>query len=205
MLRRGHATTALAFLAGIMLATAGSAAATRLISSKDIKDGSISAKDLSKAVRAQLKKAGVPGQAGTAGATGPKGDAGPAGPKGDQGAPGPIAGTPAGGALSGTYPNPGIADGAVGYDKLSFVKYVNFEVAFDLDSIPAQSCVDLSAGIGSDIQDDDVVLPSVPGLEQGLVTTGIAEAPTTVVIRVCNVTAGAINPASHDFRYTVLD
>jgi hypothetical protein len=205
MLRRGHATTALAFLAGIMLATAGSAAATRLISSKDIKDGSISAKDLSKAVRAQLKKAGVPGQAGTAGATGPKGDTGAAGPKGDQGAPGPIAGTPAGGALSGTYPNPGIAAGAIDYDQLSFVKYVNSSVTFDIGSIPAQSCVDFSTGIGGDIEADDIVLSSVTGLEQGLVTTGIAEAPTTVTIRVCNVTAAPIDPAEHDYRYTVLD
>jgi len=205
MLRRGNATTALAFLAGVMLATAGSAAATRLISGKDIRDGSVSTKDLSKAVRAQLKKAGIPGPAGRAGDPGPKGDTGAPGPKGDQGTPGSIAGTAAGGALSGTYPNPGLAAGAVGYESLSFVKYVNFGLTFDLDSIPAQSCLDLSTGIGSDIDDDDIVLPSVPGLEQGLVTTGIAEATTTVTIRVCNVTAGAINPASHNFRYTVLD
>jgi len=205
MLRRGHATTVLAFLAGILLATAGSAAATRLISGKDIKDGSISAKDLTKAVRAQLKKAGIPGPAGAKGDTGPKGDNGTAGPKGDQGIPGPIAGTPAGGALSGTFPNPGIADGAVGYDKLSIVKYANYGVTYDLDPLPAQSCVDLGTGIGSDIQNDDIVLSSVPGLEQGLVTTGIAEEPTTVSIRVCNVTAGTIDPASHDYRWTVLD
>ena len=192
MLRRlfgRHTTTGLAFLAGAMLATAGSAAATHLITGAEIKDGSIGTKDLTKAVRAQLKKAGLQGQPGAAGSPGPKGDAGAKGEigaKGDQGV-------------------PGVASGPFGYDALSFVKYANFTITYDLPSMAAQSCLDLSTGIGSDIQGDDIVLSSVPGLEQGLVTTGTAETPTTVSIRVCNVTAGAIDPASHDFRYTVLD
>jgi hypothetical protein len=205
MLRRlfgRHTTTGLAFLAGVMLATAGSAAATRLITGAQVKDGTISAKDLTKAVRAQLKKAGLPGPKGDTGPPGPKGDSGP---KGDQGTAASIAGTAAGGALSGTYPNPGIAAHAIDYDALSFFKYVNSSVTIDVGSIPAQSCVDVSTGIGSDIEDDDIVLSSVTGLEQGLVTTGTADAPTTVSIRVCNVTAGAIDPAEHDYRYTVLD
>lgn len=53
-----------------------------------MKNGSITAKDLSKAVRAQLKKTGTPcpqGAAGPQGVPGPKGDTGP---KGETGAPG---------------------------------------------------------------------------------------------------------------------
>jgi hypothetical protein len=49
---RGRTTILLAFLAGILLASAGTATAAKLITGKQIKDGTISAKDLSKAVQA---------------------------------------------------------------------------------------------------------------------------------------------------------
>ena len=68
-----------AFIAGMVIASAGTATAAKFVTSKDIKDGTIKAKDLSPALRARL---GVPGPAG---AQGPKGDPGP---KGDQGAAG---------------------------------------------------------------------------------------------------------------------
>ena len=71
-------------------ATSGSAVAGSLITSKQIKDGTIKYKDVDKRARTKLK-----------GATGPQGPQGPQG----QGQPGPATG-PAGGALAGSYPNP---------------------------------------------------------------------------------------------------
>ncbi len=65
-----------AFIAGVVLASAGTATAAKLITSKDIKDGTIKARDLSTGLRDSL---GVPG---------PRGPQGDPGPKGDQGATG---------------------------------------------------------------------------------------------------------------------
>ncbi|HRV59445.1 MAG: hypothetical protein KDB54_07385 [Solirubrobacterales bacterium] len=66
----------LAFLLGIILATAGTATAAKLITGKDIKNGTITAKDLSNSLR---KKLNHTGKTGKTGATGPSGATGPAG------------------------------------------------------------------------------------------------------------------------------
>src|SRR5215216_4894037 len=87
---------AVAFLA-LVIAMSGSAVAASLITSKQIKDGTIQVKDISKTARAKLAAktvAGLPGPqgpagtAGQAGAQGPNGDAGTPGEKGAQGVPG---------------------------------------------------------------------------------------------------------------------
>src|SRR5690349_12614206 len=81
---------AVAFLA-LVLAMSGSAVAASLITSKQIKDGTIQLKDISKTARAQLAVAGPQGPAGpsgAAGATGAQGEKGDAGARGDQGVPG---------------------------------------------------------------------------------------------------------------------
>ena len=77
---QGRAGLALAFTLGLVIATAGSATAARLITGKQIKNGTITKSDLSKALRAQLAKAGSPGSPGPKGDAGAKGDQGPVGP-----------------------------------------------------------------------------------------------------------------------------
>jgi hypothetical protein len=70
-------------LMAVVLSVTGSAVAAKLITGRQIKNGTITKADLSKALQAQLRTAAQPG------ATGPKGDAGGPGPKGDVGVPGP--------------------------------------------------------------------------------------------------------------------
>jgi hypothetical protein len=97
-IRETRLTVVLAFVLGLVVATAGTATAAKLITGKQIKDGSISAKDLSKAVRAQLAKTGAAGAPGAQGPAGAKGEAG------IQGVPGPVTGDlPSGATLRGNY------------------------------------------------------------------------------------------------------
>lgn len=71
-----------AFVVGVVIATAATAGAASLITGKQIKDGTITARDLSKAIRNQLARTGAKGDTGAQGLPGAKGDPGP---KGDQG------------------------------------------------------------------------------------------------------------------------
>ena len=57
----------LAFVLGLIIATAGTATAAKLITGKQIKDGTITMKDLSKSVRAKVNKAGKRGPTGPTG------------------------------------------------------------------------------------------------------------------------------------------
>ena len=98
MLKRRPSPALILSVIGIVLACAGSATAGSLITGKqikddsvtsaDLRDGSVKARDLATTLR---PRAGVPGPAGPkgdAGPTGPAGPSGPAGPAGAQGAPG---------------------------------------------------------------------------------------------------------------------
>jgi hypothetical protein len=76
-------------LIALVVAMSGSAVAASLITSKQIKDGTIQTKDISKKAMASLKRsAGASGVPGPAGAVGPAGLAGLQGPQGDPGAKG---------------------------------------------------------------------------------------------------------------------
>lgn len=110
---RSHATTALGFLVGVLVATAATATAAIVITGAnvknnsltgaDIKNGSLSSTDLSAASLAKLRAAGAAGPKGDAGAAGPagaKGDTGATGAKGDTGNTGTTGNTGA----TGTYP-----------------------------------------------------------------------------------------------------
>ena len=102
--------TLIGVLVVVLAVSSGAFAAANhylITSSSQIKDGAVSASDLSSAARNALQgqkgstgavgahgQAGAQGSKGDAGPQGPKGDAGPQGPKGDAGPQGP-AGTPA--------------------------------------------------------------------------------------------------------------
>ena len=107
------ANVVLAFVMGIVVAAAGTATAASMITGSQIKNGTISEKDLDKKLQQKLAKInklpsfkgpqgkpGPRGDAGSKGDPGPKGDAGPAGAAGVTGS--------AGGDLTGTYPDPTI-------------------------------------------------------------------------------------------------
>jgi hypothetical protein len=99
-------------LAALVLAMTGSAVAGSLITSKQIKDGTIQVKDISKSARKSLK--------GSRGATGPQG---PQGPKGDPGQPATVApdegwheiGAPGEPAFENGWVNFGPADATAGF------------------------------------------------------------------------------------------
>jgi hypothetical protein len=74
---------ACAFVCGVAIASAATAAtADKLLTGADIKNGSITERDLAPSIRAKLARTGLRGPAGPAGATGATGAPGAAGPVG---------------------------------------------------------------------------------------------------------------------------
>jgi hypothetical protein len=145
--------TALAFVLGLVGASAGTAAASKLITGKHIKDGSVLERDLSKSLRARLARAAQRGEQGAPGPTGnpgPKGDPGPAGAPGRDGA----AGAPGADATNKfafvAYTNPNKIDVVYGNGVVSVGRTTTageYDVKFDR---PVAGCIaHASAAIGS--------------------------------------------------------
>jgi hypothetical protein len=84
-----HAKGLAIFLAGAVVASAGTAGAAKLITGAQIKNGTITAKDLSRPLQAKLARIGAGGVGGATGATGQRGERGERGERGPAGPPGP--------------------------------------------------------------------------------------------------------------------
>ena len=131
-------------LGGPAIASDTATAAVRQITGKQIKDGSVEAKDLSKAARNSLK--GQTGPAGPQGDTGDQGPAGPAGPEGPAGPAGTVDGSAAGGDLTGTYPNPEIGPDKVGIPEIAVIPAVR--ITGSLVDIPDTTVTTVNWGSG---------------------------------------------------------
>lgn len=144
-------------LNGPALAADPARAARALITGKQIKDGSIQAKDLSKKARTTLR-----------GRTGPRG---PAGAPGVQGPPGPIAGVTAGGHLTGTYPNPQIAPGIVGVPELDAVPAVR--IVGSVTSVPNDVITTVNWGFDQTYETEATMFDPAEGTRLVAPVTGI--------------------------------
>jgi hypothetical protein len=187
------------------------------VGSAQVINGSLQTGDLAKKTAAALK--GKPGGRGPQGMPGATGAAGASGPAGKDGSNATINGVAAGGDLAGTFPNPMIANGAVGAAAMLDNSVTGAKVAngtlriadlfaikqtatINVPSIPASSCTgftiasagtnpgDIAFGFAPlDLSDELVLPPSMFG------TAG--ETP----LKICNVGGTALDPPS--MTYTV--
>lgn len=150
-------------LGGPAAASETARAVVKQITGKQIKDGSVKTKDLSKAARNSLKgqqgPAGPAGQPGAIGAQGAQGQQGAPGAQGSQGAQGPqgapgdpatINGVPASGDLTGTYPGPTVLPGAVAATELGVVPAVR--IAGSATTIPDTIVTTVNWGSGQSFE-----------------------------------------------------
>lgn len=82
-------------------------------------------------------------------------------------------------------------------------KVLSAVAALDFPNIVAQTGAELTITVAGAAVGDTVELGPPAALEAGLAATGYVSAANTVTVRLLNVTAGAINPASASWRATV--
>ncbi len=186
------------------------------VTTRKIRNGTVTARKLAPGLRGLLfagAGSGVPGEngpqgpTGARGETGPQGATGPQGPTGARGEIGPqgvagsdasLVGVLAGGALTGTYPNPGLAGGAVGADALADAAVTGSKLALTLittsmssveQTIPAEGCLVGYRSIPGDLPLGGLVIPVLtagefpPGLHLPVVTL---TSKTSLQTAVCN-------------------
>lgn len=192
-------------LGGPAVASDTARAAVKQITGKQIKDGSVEAKDLSKAARTSLK--GQTGPAGPQGDEGPAGADGPQGPQGPQGPAGTVDGSTAGGDLVGTYPNPQIAPSVVSLNEMTAIPAVR--IVGSAASIPDTTITTVNWGSGQQYETMDSMYDPAEGTKLVAPVSGLYlahaslgfNANATGVRSVAIATNGSnSNPACFDRR-----
>ena len=141
-----------------------------VVRSKDVKDESLTSADIADAAFPPAFLAWRP--PGEPGEPGLQGEPGAPGERGEPGPPGPSTG-PAGGALAGSFPDPGLASGAVGAAELSDeVRARRIDVSM-VQGDPLQTVMTLPGGTTVDAQCFDN-----GGLAQGSLSFRVAAAST---------------------------